>query len=171
MITANFSLLENRDVVVEVLGERIEVPRQRRRVCGCACVSVCVCVCVVLEKRKNIWNWPAPPSPSRVVDGNRIGHFRVPPSLCIKTGLSSQSLIWKWLFILTQIKLLFTRKVVHLASLWKWGFLELGSGLFGTHFLNEIYVLFYNVFYVCVFLRKTMIYFTAKIWQSGSLYF
>ena len=44
MITANFSLLENRDVVVEVLGERIEVPRQRRRVCGCACVSVCVCV-------------------------------------------------------------------------------------------------------------------------------
>ena len=28
-----------------------------------------------------------------------------------------------------QIKLIFTRKVVHLASFWKWGFLELGSGL------------------------------------------
>ena len=27
-----------------------------------------------------------------------------------------------------QIKLIFTRKVVHLASFWKWGFLELGSG-------------------------------------------
>ena len=31
-----------------------------------------------------------------------------------------------------QTKLVFTRKVVHLASLWKWGFLELGSGLFTT---------------------------------------
>ena len=29
-----------------------------------------------------------------------------------------------------QIKLIFTRKVVHLASFWKWGFSELGSGLF-----------------------------------------
>ena len=28
-----------------------------------------------------------------------------------------------------QIKLIFTRKVVHLASFWKWGFLERGSGL------------------------------------------
>ena len=28
-----------------------------------------------------------------------------------------------------QIKLIFTRKVVHLASFWKWGFSELGSGL------------------------------------------
>jgi len=32
-------------------------------------------------------------------------------------------------FILTQIKLISTGKVVHLASIWKWGFLELGSGL------------------------------------------
>ena len=31
--------------------------------------------------------------------------------------------------ILMQIKLIFTRKVVHLASFWKWGFLELGSCL------------------------------------------
>ena len=28
-----------------------------------------------------------------------------------------------------QIKLIFTRKIVHLASFWKWGFLKLGSGL------------------------------------------
>ena len=41
----------------------------------------------------------------------------------------SGRLIWKWFFILTQIKLVFTRKVVHLASFWRWGFLELGSGL------------------------------------------
>ena len=33
------------------------------------------------------------------------------------------------IFILVQVKLIFTRKVVHQASFWKWGFLELGSGL------------------------------------------
>ena len=32
-----------------------------------------------------------------------------------------------------QIKLIFTRKFVHLASFWKWEFLELGSGLFDSH--------------------------------------
>ena len=48
----------------------------------------------------------------------RTGHFWVPPGLCIKTRLS----------VLMQIKLIFTRKFVHLASLWKWGFLELKSG-------------------------------------------
>ena len=42
------------------------------------------------------------------------------------------------IFILMQVKLIFTRKVVHLASFWKWGFLELGSGLFP----KVIYVLF-----------------------------
>ena len=35
----------------------------------------------------------------------------------------------EWFFILLQIKLISTRKVVHLALFWKWGFLELGSGL------------------------------------------
>ena len=29
-------------------------------------------------------------------------------------------------------KLISARKVVHLASFWKWGFLELGSGPLGT---------------------------------------
>ena len=61
------------------------------------------------------------------VSRRSIGHFRVPPGLYIKT--SAQPLIWKWVFILTQIKLISTRKVVHLASFWKWGFLEVGSGL------------------------------------------
>ena len=59
----------------------------------------------------------------------QIGHFWVPPGLCIRRRLSAQPLIWKWLFILVQIKLIFARKVVHLASFWKWGFLELGRVL------------------------------------------
>ena len=60
---------------------------------------------------------------------NTIGHIRVPPGLCFKTRVGAQPLIWKWFFILMQIKLIFTKKVVHLASFWNWGFLELGSGL------------------------------------------
>ena len=63
-------------------------------------------------------------------NNNRIGHFVVPPGLCFKTRVGAQPLIWKSFFILMQIKLIFTRKFVHLASFWKWGFLELGSGLF-----------------------------------------
>ena len=56
----------------------------------------------------------------------QIGHFRVPLGLCIKRRLSAQPLIWKWLFILVQIKLMFARKVVHLVlkvgvfGTWKW---------------------------------------------------
>ena len=45
-----------------------------------------------------------------------IGHFRVPRGLCFKTRVGAQPLIWKSFFILIQIKLIFTRKVVHLAS-------------------------------------------------------
>ena len=45
-----------------------------------------------------------------------IGHFGVPPGLCFKTRVGAQPLIWKSFFILMQIKLIFTRKVVHLAS-------------------------------------------------------
>ena len=62
------------------------------------------------------------------------GHFR---DLCIKTRLSAQPLIRKWFFILMQIKLIFTRKVVHLASFWKWGFLEVGSGLLQCDYNNR----------------------------------
>ena len=36
--------------------------------------------------------------------------------------------------ILMQIKLIFTRKVMHLAPFWKWGFLELGSSLLDKPF-------------------------------------
>ena len=45
---------------------------------------------------------------------NAIGHFRVPPGLCIKTMLSARPLICKWFFNPMRIKLIFTRKVVHL---------------------------------------------------------
>ena len=58
-----------------------------------------------------------------------IGDFRVPRSLCIKTRLCAHPLVWKWFFILMQIKLIFSRKVEHLASFWKWGSLELGINL------------------------------------------
>ena len=42
-----------------------------------------------------------------------LGHFRVALSLCFKARL------WKRLFILVQIKLIFTWKIFHLASFWK----------------------------------------------------
>ena len=58
-----------------------------------------------------------------------IGPFPSSPSLCFKTRSSAQPLIWRWFFLLEQLKLMFTRKDAHLASFWKWGFLELGSGL------------------------------------------
>ena len=45
-----------------------------------------------------------------------IVHFRVPPGLCFKMRVGAQPLIWKSFFILMQIKLIFTKKVVHLAS-------------------------------------------------------
>ena len=58
-----------------------------------------------------------------------IGYFRVPPGLCIKTRLGAQPLIWKWFFILMQIKLISTRKVEHLTSFWYGGSGKLGNGL------------------------------------------
>ena len=58
-----------------------------------------------------------------------IGHFWVPPGFCIKTRLGAQPFIWKWFFILMQIKLISTRKVEHLTSFWYRGPGELGNGL------------------------------------------
>ena len=49
--------------------------------------------------------------------GMGIGRLRVDPSLCFKARLSAKALIWK-LFILMQIKLIFTGKVLHVASFW-----------------------------------------------------
>ena len=47
-------------------------------------------------------------------DNRLIGRFRVSPGLCFKTRVGAKPLIWKSFFILMQIKLIFTRKVVHL---------------------------------------------------------
>ena len=60
---------------------------------------------------------------------DRIGHFRVPKNLTFKARLSAKPLIWKWFLTMMQIKLIFTTKVSHLTSFWKWVFLELGNGL------------------------------------------
>ena len=59
-----------------------------------------------------------------------IGHYWVPPGL--RTRLSAQHLIWKWFFILMQIKLIFTWKGSALGLTLKVRVLELGSGLLRT---------------------------------------
>ena len=59
------------------------------------------------------------------LDSSKKGHFRVVSSFCFKARLSAKPLIRKLFFTLVQIKLIFTRKsrkVLHLASFWKWGF-------------------------------------------------
>ena len=88
-----------------------------------------------IQKLLSVW---LPSRRGKQMTGNKnknaIGHFRVPQDLCFKTRVAAQSLIRKSFFILMQIKLIFTRRVVHLASFWKWGFLELGSGLFGPFY-------------------------------------
>ena len=88
---------------------------------------------IIYNTRHICWKTPVmlrpPPKCYCTYHPFAIRHFRVPPGLGIKTRLSAQPLIWKWFFILMQIKLVLTRTVVHLVSFWKWGFLELGSGL------------------------------------------
>ena len=76
--------------------------------------------------------WSKPNKAKLISSTFEIGYFRVSPGLCIKTRLSAQPLIWKCFSILMQIKLIFTTTVVHLASFWKWGFLEPGSALLHT---------------------------------------
>ena len=60
-----------------------------------------------------------------------MGHSRVAPSLCFKERLGGKLLRWKWFYIFMQIKLIITRKVLHLASFSNWeSFVELENGLF-----------------------------------------
>ena len=47
----------------------------------------------------------------------------------MKRKITAQPLMWVGFFILMGITLISTKKVVHLASFWKLGFLELRSGL------------------------------------------
>ena len=66
----------------------------------------------------------------KLEQGTKLGHFWVPKNLTFKARLTAKPLIWKWFLIMMQIKLIFTTKVSHLASFWKWEFLELGNDLF-----------------------------------------
>ena len=87
-----------------------------------------------------------------------IVHFRVPQGLCLKMRVRVQPLIWKSFFMLMQIKLIFTRKVAHLASFWKWGFFELGrSGLFpSSSTCDELNCIFWAL--------KTVIFEISTVW-------
>ena len=80
------------------------------------------------EKKRSIWPIKFDGYENDTEKVNRP--FLSSPGLCIKTRLGAQPLVWKGFFFLRQIKLISTRKVVHLASFWQWGFLELGRGLF-----------------------------------------
>ena len=50
-----------------------------------------------------------------------IDYFRVAPNLCFKTRLSGKPMIWKYFFILMEMKLVITRKALYLALFWKLG--------------------------------------------------
>ena len=63
----------------------------------------------------------------KIAKRDLTGYFRVAPSLCFKARLGAKLLIWTMCFILLHIKLIFTRKVLHLVSFWKWETLELGK--------------------------------------------
>ena len=85
---------------------------------------------LVPVKWREPWDWGWTPLFAYwVITRAIIGHFRVPKKLTFKARLSAKLLIRKWFLIMMQIKLIFTTKVSHLASFWKWDFLELGNGL------------------------------------------
>ena len=90
--------------------------------------------------------WFASMPPREVKTAFFMSHFQVSLGFCIKKLWSAQPLIWKWFFILMQIKLIFTRKVVHLTSFWKWRFLELGNGLLTKEWSDKQHILY---FYFC----------------------
>ena len=60
---------------------------------------------------------------------NKTGHFRVCPSLCIKTRLGAQPFLWKWVLFAWEWKIISISKVEHLTSFWYRGPGELGNGL------------------------------------------
>ena len=110
----------------------------------------------ILKERKKEWKWQnlpksfAPPggwTPHikgvAMLVGNlitrmitdRIGlHSVLLPLLIIiiKAKLCAKLLIWKLFFILMQMKLIIARKVLHLASFWKWEILKPGNGLLSS---------------------------------------
>ena len=89
--------------------------------------------------------------------------FQAASSLCFKVRVKAEDLIWKWCFILMQIKLIqeiFERKV--LASFWKLGSLKLGNGLFktiGHRGQNILISVFHNI--TCILLVHKQLIFTS----------
>ena len=104
-----------------------------------------------------------------------IGHFRDAPSLCFKARLGAKLLMWKWsiIYILMQIKLLFTRKVLHLPSLWKWEFLELGNSLFSWLYFSLNYILSVSPAQRWILLKKSAlsVYYLSVYCKHGGLWY
>ena len=74
---------------------------------------------VVCNGSRDFWRWFHPTPFNR-------GHFWVlRPLYQNKVKCSAFDMEMVLIFILVQVKLISTRKIVHLASFWKWGFLEL----------------------------------------------
>ena len=94
-----------------------------------------------------------------------IVHFQIASSLCFKARPSSKPLIWKLLFILTQIKLELTTKKFHFVSFLKWGFFKLGNGLLNYLAVEE------QLSTCCSFEKKRLFSFQFStffpVWKTG----
>ena len=90
----------------------------------------------LISKRAILWG----------IKCKEIGHFRVPPGLCIKTKLSAQPLIWKWFFILMQLKLIFTRR------LWNRSFPSSKKFHFQNEAKCEIFVA--KMSFICIIIKN-----------------
>ena len=66
-----------------------------------------------------------------------IGHFRVPPGLCIKTRLGAQLFLWKWVLFAWEWKIISISKIEHLTSFWCRGPEELGNGLLNITWMSN----------------------------------
>ena len=90
----------------------------------------------LISKRAILWG----------IKCKEIGHFRVPPGLCIKTKLSAQPLTWKWFFILMQLKLIFTRR------LWNRSFPSSKKFHFQNEAKCEIFVA--KMSFICIIIKN-----------------
>ena len=66
-----------------------------------------------------------------------IGHFRVPPGLCIKTRLGAQLFLWKWVLFAWEWKIISISKIEHLTSFWCRGPGELANGLLNITWMSN----------------------------------
>ena len=82
---------------------------------------------------------------------------------------------WSIIYILMQIKLLFTRKVLHLPSFWKWEFLELGNSLFSWLYFSLNYILSFSPAHPqwWILLKKSAlsVYYLSVYCKHGGLWY